>query len=734
MSEEIKKAICFFCKPRCIVNVHVKDGRLIRVEPSRYRGCRTAAAREWFYHPDRLNFPLKRAGERGEGKWQQISWDQALDEVAAKLSELREKYGAEAVAESAGTSRTYEELRTRFMHLFGSPNMTAIDPICHGNSAVVAMITYGWFPYWMSTEKLEATKCILIIGRNPSPSHQTVWEGMVKAKKKGAKIIAIDPRYTETTEIADLWLQLRPGTDCALLLSMINVIIEEGLYDRDFVTNWCHGFDKLAQRVEDYPPEKVADITWIPAAKIREAARMFALNRPSCAMEGMGVAQQAYSRHVLQAKYIISAIVGNIDVEGGEELLGPAPFITEHEIELVDKLPPQQRKKSLGGDRFKLFNWPGYELIQQSVERVWGKRGDLFHFTAITPPPVAVRAMAYGEPYPIRALITMANNPMVTWANTKLVYKALRNLELYVVVDFFMTPSAELADYVFPAASWLERPFLWNCHNTTPVITAGEQALPNTIPGEYDRRTDYHFWRGLGLRLGQEADWPWETLEEYYDYRLKPLGFTFNELVQMGKYEPPRRFKKYEQTGFGTPTGRVELYSTILEKLGYDPLPFYREPPESPVSQKELAQDYPLILTTGARFLPFFHSEHRQVESLRRRHPYPIVEIHPETAKRLDINDGDWVWIETPRGRIMQKCRYFDGIDPRVVHAQHGWWYPELPAEEPWLHGVWISNVNVLTEDELDHMDEAVGSWSFKNFLCKVRKVKKYEERASISG
>jgi len=714
------------------VNVHVEDGRLVRVEPSRYKGCRAPAAREWFYHPDRLNFPLKRAGDRGEGKWERISWDQALDEVAERLKEIREKYGAEAVAESAGTSRTYEEFRTRFMHLFGSPNMTAIDPICHGNSAVVAMTIYGWFPYWMSTEKLEATKCILMMGRNPLPSHQTVWEGMVKAKKAGAKIIAVDPRATETTEIADLWLQLRPGTDCALLMSMIKVIIEEGLYDKDFVANWCHGFDELAQRAEDYPPEKVADITWIPAEKIREAARMFALNRPSCALEGMGLAHQAYSRHVLQAKYIISAIVGNMDVEGGEELLGPAPFITEHEIELPDRLPPEQRKKSASGDRFKLFGWPGYELIQQSVERVWGKRGDLFHFTAILPPPVAVRAMAYGQPYPIRALITLANNPMVTWANTKLVYKALRNLELYVVVDYFMTPSAELADYVFPAASWLERPFLWNYHNTTPTITAGEQAVPNTMPGEYDRRSDYHFWRGLGLRLGQEADWPWETLEEHYDYRLKPLGYTFSELLKVGKYEPPRRFKKYEQIGFGTPTGKVELYSTILEKLGYDPLPFYREPPESPVSKKELAKEYPLILTTGARFFPFFHSEHRQVESLRRRYPHPVFEIHPETAKKLDINDGDWVWIETPRGRIMQKCRYFDGIDPRVVHAQHGWWFPELPGEEPWLHGVWVSNVNVLTEENLDDMDEAIGSWSFKNFLCKVYKVKKYEERAPI--
>jgi len=593
---------------------------------------------------------------------------------------------------------------------------------------VGATALYGWWPYWMNVEKLKKTQCILLIGRNPAPSHQTIWEGIVAAKKRGIKLIVIDPRKSEAAAAADLWLQIRPGTDTALLLSMMQVIIVEKLYDKEFVDKWCHGFPELSARVNEYPPEKVAEITWIKADKIRQAARMFATFRPSCAMEGMGIAHQPHAMDGIIARHLISAIVGNVDVEGGEELMGPAPFINEHEIELPYMLPLEQRKKMLGSDRYRLYSWEGYELIQKNVERVWGKRCDMYGYTCAAHAPSLYRAMATSQPYPVKALITLSSNPMITQANTKVVYKGLKNLDIYVVVDYFMTPSAQLADYVLPSASWLERDFLFNYHNTTPVIIAGEAALPTTIPGEYDRRTDFHFWRGLGIRLGQQEHWPWETVEEYYDYRLKPIGLTFRELVKMRRWAPEKReFRKYEKTGFGTPTGKIELYSTVKEKLGYDPLPKFEEPYESQLSKTEIAKEYPYILITGGRFLPYFHSEHRQIDSFRKKYPHAVVELHPTTAKENNIVEGDWVWIETPRGRVMQKCKYDKNIDPRVVHAQHGWWYPELPGEEPWLHGAWISNINVCTDDELEHCDEA-GSWPLRTMLCKVYKVKGYGE------
>jgi anaerobic selenocysteine-containing dehydrogenase len=190
---------------------------------------------------------------------------------------------------------------------------------------------------------------------------------------------------------------------------------------------------------------------------------------------------------------------------------------------------------------------------------------------------------------------------------------------------------------------------------------------------------------------------------------------------------PPDEYKKYESMGgFGTPTGKVELYSTIFEKWGYDPLPHYEEPKESPLSTPELAKEYPLMLITGGRFQPYFHSEHRQIESIRKRRPEPLVQIHPETAKKLGIEDGDWVWIETPRGRVRQKCTYFDGIHPQVVHGEHGWWFPEIPGEAPWLGGVWESNINVVVDDDPNRCNPISGGWPLKTALCKVYKVMKY--------
>jgi thiosulfate reductase/polysulfide reductase chain A len=260
-------------------------------------------------------------------------------------------------------------------------------------------------------------------------------------------------------------------------------------------------------------------------------------------------------------------------------------------------------------------------------------------------------------------------------------------------------------------------------------IIAGEAALPAVIPNEYEYRNDYEIFRGLGVRLGQEEYWPWKTLDEVCDYRLEPLGMTLREFMdkQNGIHFPPNEYKKYEKMGgFGTPTGKIELYSTILEKMGYDPLPDYYEPKESPISNPGVAKDYPLMLITGGRFRPYFHSEHRQIESMRERRPQPHVQIHPETAKRIDIANGDWVWIETLRGRVRQRCVYFNGIHPQVVHAEHGWWFPELPGEEPWLAGVWESNVNVVTDDDPHRCNLRSGGWPLRTALCKVYRCKTY--------
>jgi anaerobic selenocysteine-containing dehydrogenase len=291
-----------------------------------------------------------------------------------------------------------------------------------------------------------------------------------------------------------------------------------------------------------------------------------------------------------------------------------------------------------------------------------------------------------------------------------------------------MTPTALLADYVLPAASKFEKPMCSTREDFAPIFTCGERAIKPM--GE--RKSDYDFFRGLAIRLGFGEYFPWETEEELADYRLEPLGITFKEAATerytISSSEPwtyetidP---KTGQPTGFATPSGKIELYSNVLKELGYDPLPLYEEPPESPIRTPDIAKDYPLILTTGGRFRPQFHSENRQLGmGMREQHPDPLMDIHPNTARSLGIADGDWAYIETRRGVIKQKARLTKGIHPKVVNVESHWWFPEQPAQEPWLHGLWQSNANVLTMDDPDACDPLTGGWPVRALLCKVYKV-----------
>lgn len=748
---EVKRVVCEFCHAKCRLLLHSENGRLTglaedtstRISGTTFppvKACnRLRGAKEWMYHPDRVNFPLKRIGEKGEGKWQTISWEQAFDEIADRLKEIKEKHGAEAIGATTGTGRTMEDMTGRFFYLLGSPNTIGETQICYSPHMVVGITMLGWSTRMYAAHAragrtLESgavvpkTKCFLLIGMNPAQCAPRLWKPLRDNKKLGGRLIVIDPRRTESAEMADIWLQLRPGTDTALLMSMINVIIEEKLYDKEFIEQWCHGFDELVKRAQEYSPEKAAEITWVPAGKIREAARMYALNKPASAIMGMGIEHSHKAIEATQAKFILGAITANIDALGGDYVPGPSRLRPLSEIELSEMLSPEQRKKTLGGDRFRLFSWEAFDYVQSYVEKMWGRKCGMARAWVSAHAPTLYRAIITGEPYPVKAMITVASNPMVTPANTKLVYRALKSLELYVVMDYWMTPSAEIADYVLPVASWMERPTLMDNFGIEASTFGGEKGLPSTIPGEYDHMTDYEIFRGLGLRLGQENYWPWKNLEETFDYKLEPLGISFDEFIAQGGFDAPRpEYKKYEKRGFATPTGKIELYSTVFEKFGYDPLPSYEESFENPVSTPEIAKEYPLMLITGGRFHPMFHSEQRNIDSVRRRHPNPVIQINPQTAEELDLHTGEWIWIETLRGRIRMKCQLFSGINPGVVHCEHGWWFPELPGEEPWLHGVWESNVNVLTEDNPDICNQLSGGWPLKTALCKIYKVKEYK-------
>ena len=740
MSEIIEKnSTCMWCHAHCAVTAKIQDGRLIAVEPNMnhahgklfttlVKSCtRARAAAEYFYHRDRLHYPMKRAGERGENKWQRISWDQALDEIAAKLNALAKQYGPETIANTSGTGRTHDEFRLRFMQVLGSPNYVGQGSICHGPRYMLSNAVFGWYVYPLITHK---TKCVFVHGGGIPMEYPPVWLSALGAIDNGAKLIVTDPRPIISAQKADVWMQLRPGTDAALVLGIINYIIQEKLYDKAFVEKWCFGFDKLAERAREYPLDKVSQITWVPAEQIIKAATMYATLKPAVCIHGMGMEHLPNSMEAIHARLALTAITGNADVIGGEVLQGPHPTQIPHmRLEALEFMSPEQRRKQIGADRFKLNSIPGYELIDPAAKKVWGQTcGGQMHGCFAHAPSV-YRAMLTGKPYPVRACLTTSSNPLVTQANVKLVYKALKSLDLLVVMDFFKTPTAQIADYILPAATYLERPNIWDGFGLAKFMSVTDSPLPNIVEGQYEHYTDFDFWRGLGVRMGQEKQWPWKTLEEAYDYRLAPMGYTLKEFIkQRGGWDSPApENRKYEKSGFGTISGKVELYSNVLEKLGYDPLPRYQEPPEGPVAAPEVAKEFPLILITGGRFNPYYHSEHRQIDSHRAKRPWAIMQMNPKTAAEHGIAEGDWVWIETPRGRCRQKCEFMNGIDPRVVHAEHGWWYPELPGEEPWLHGMWESNINVCTDDDPDHCNQINGCWPLRTALCKGYKAKEYK-------
>jgi thiosulfate reductase / polysulfide reductase chain A len=718
-SNEVRKGWCGPCHVRCGMLVQFDNGHAVRVQGdpanplNRGALCRRGQLiLEHLYNPARLNYPLKRAGLRGEAKWQQLTWEQAMDEIAGKLGKLRERFGAETLVLSRGTYRTYGWAMKRFLNLFGSPNMTGPNAICMCPSHTVEWSTYGSF----ARQDIGNARCIVVWGFQPSESRIIPdWRELLAAKKRNATIIVVDPRRTREAEMADIWLQVRPGTDVALMLGWLKIIVEENLYDREFVEKWTVGFEQLKKHLDRYSIAELARICWVPEDKIVAAARKYALAKPSVITWGLGIDLQGINAmQAVRARCILRAVTGNLDVAGGE-LIGvtgdEAKVISNQEMELNDAISPEQKKKQLGAGEYGLFGFPGWETIRT----VSDKPGAYFRppqsdMTCCAHPRHVWEAITTGQPYPVKAFISQSNNTLVEAPDTKAVYKALssENLELSVAMDYYATPTAELADYMLPAACTLER-------SDFPLY-------PKAIEPLCQRRDDYQFWRELGIRLGQAEYWPWKTVEEVCDYRFAPLGITFAQALEKGGLRPEPKFRKFENQGFGTPSGKVEIYSSIFARFGLEPLPVYREPVESPVSNPELAKDYPLILIATGKFMPFYHSELRQIQSAIQEQPYPIADIHPKTAQELGISDDAWIWIETVRGKIKQKAHLTDEVHPAMLRVQHGWWFPDKPAAEPSLHGIWESSSNVLCPVGAEYCNPEVGGWPHTALLCKAYK------------
>ncbi len=688
------------CHGGCSALVHVNNSKVVKIKGdpefplNRGKLCvKGMASIDQLYNPNRLKHPLKRVGQRGEGKWKQISWDEALDAIVNKIQEIKEEFGVESIAIGQGTGRHHYRHVVRFAHALGTPNWCEPGAAqCFHPRINAGGITYGDLPICDYYGDVNPA-CLLVWGHNPlvtGPDGETQFK-VRDCIKRGTKLIVVDPRETETAKKADIWLQIRPGTDDALALSMIHVITQEGIYDRDFVNEWTVGFDQLAERVRSCTPEWAEKITWIPADKIKESARLFANTRPASVEWGVAIEHTPNCFQTVRAVALLPGITGNIDIPGGW-ILGMR-VIDDIPI-LLDNLTDEMKEKRLGADRYKLLSGRNAPFPSAHI-------------------PTLMKAIRTGKPYPVKAFLNFGNNTLATYANAKQAYETLLRLDFLSVMDLYMTPTAELADIVLPAASWLEVDEVVGLPFRSYNFALIQQKVIQIGECRQDEEVLIDLARRLNLAVGIES------LEDLYNTQLKKLGITFDELKEKGFLSVPMRYRKFEERGFNTPSGKVELYSSIMEKYGYDPLPYYQEPPESPLSTPELAQDYPLILTTGGRTPYYFHSEYRQIPSLREKHPAPLVEINPRTADELDIREGEWVWIQTVRGRIKQRARLAKGIHPRVVHIEHGWWFPEEPGPE---HGIWNSNANILTNNAPPY-DPAMGTYQLRALLCKIYKV-----------
>ena len=723
----VKKSCCYFCHQNCGVLAYVKDGDVLAIEgdpehPTNQGGlcCRGNIALKHLNHPARINKPLRRVGERGSNQWEEIPWEQAIDEIAERLSRIKEEFGAEALATAGGTLRTDDWARRRFMNLFGSPNGFHNALLCWIPTFMVETAISGWSPF---ETDLGNSRVLVLWGQNPGASGMPGMRGITDLKKLGLKVICIDPRYTETAAHADLWLPLRPGSDSALALAWLNVIIHEGLYDAAFVENWCVGFTELAEHVAQYTPEWAAPLTWLDPELIRESARMYATTKPGNIQWGTSVDQIGKAAGAtMHARALLRAITGNLDCPGGDLMTGPSlDFVTDEEMEANEWLSEEQKAKQIGSDRYKLTTWPGYGRIAEIAKATWGK-APTAEWMCEAHAPSVFRAILTSDPYPVKALIVSATNPVNSYGNSLEVLEALKAVDFLVTCEYWMTSSALMSDYVLPIAGALERPIIHNTYGCSDSLIASQRA----IQPKFERRTDFTFWHDLGHRLGQTEMWPWENEEEAYYYMLYPLGYdisSYDDFVERYRFHfPPMEYYKYGEAGFATASRRIELYSSVLEELGYPPLPTYVGPPENEIDDPEVAEKFPLVLTTGGGFMPYHHSEQFQIKELRFLKAEPYMEINPKTAESLGIAEGDWVWIETLRGRIRQKAGLTNGIHERVVFTQRGWWYPERSALGADPFGVLESNANVLTSTSDEHCDPIGGSWANRGLLCRVYK------------
>lgn len=696
---------CWECSTNCGALATVRDGRVIAYGPNPnaahskgafcIKGIRGAPGLT--YNQNRLLFPHRRIGARGEGRWARISWDEALDEMADRLTEVRRRYGPEAiVGATSGGFFSRSVVTALTMRSIGSPNWMINQDLCGGCRALSAKITGLDIA---RGEDIANTRCALVVGRNSSVADPIEWAALKAAKKRGARIIVIDPKRTPGAGIADLWLAPRLGTDAALALAMIQVSISEGLYDRDFVRDQCHGFDALARRAQDYSPEEAAKLTGVAASDIVAAARMYGVG-PSVFVSGHGIDASSVGVQTFRAFHALVAISGNVDRSGGN-LRQHKPSGFSNAIELFHRpefrLDLATELRTIGAEKYPL--WAGPRGWQTACHN-----------------PSVIEAMLTAKPYLVRALYASGVNIVVTYPNTARTIEAMKSLDFVAVAAHQMTPTAEFADIVLPKTTTLEEEEVSYLPSSRTVLFTRA-----VVPPQGEARSEIDFAAPLLDRMEARQAMtkrlmPWRSQREFNTYLLGASGVAIDDLEARGFHQLPERPTPNDQP-FATPTGKVELFSTTLEELGLDPLPACVASEQGSLSTDRQAQ-YPLTLITGDRERNYHHSRFRDQEWALKVSPDPRLLMHPEAATVCGVADGQWVQLEVAGGPGSCKLRVklSDDTPPGIVNTGMGWWRPGSSAPH---HGALDVNINAALSYDGPY-DPVTGSADIRGWRCRV--------------
>jgi anaerobic selenocysteine-containing dehydrogenase len=612
---------------------------------------------------------------RGETGLKNATWEEALGHVSKALLRLRERHGPQSLAIYYGEGVGHQEIRSymkRFANVYGTPNFCGVGSICNTARTIAETLTFGG----LTKPDIPNTRLLIVWGGNPFLSHEPYPPGEIgKLRKRGGKLIVVDPRKTETALKADLHLPIKPGLDGVLILNVFHVIVQEELWDKVFAEKWIPGYRAFFDSLRDqaFSPEKGQSMTGIMPEEVRSLARIYSTTKPAGLFTGNGLEHHGHGVNTIRLLALLKAITGNLDVPGGD-LFTPRPKLKDITAPLNEpSIPP------VGMEKFPVFCRARKEAHALSLPD----------------------AILDGTPYPVKGMIITGGNPSLEWPESKRTAEALRTLEFLMVIDVVQSPDSRYAHVVLPACTFLERDeHRMNVYQNLSCITTRSKALEPLFG-----LPDQVIWMELARAMGYGEYFPWRNCAEGIDDILADQGLTHRDIVAKGGVYPyeTRRFRKYEDKGFLTPSGKVEIYPKLLRDLGFDPSPLNKEFSQDPGRPEA----YPLVLTTGGNLLCYTHWQFRYIRRLRKMSPEPECEIHPDTALCYGFSQGDRVEVSTAFGKVGVKVRLTDRIRADTVHLPQGW-------EE--------ANANLLTG--MGGADPISGFPNLKSIPCRLVAIK----------